>query len=144
MSAGIEQNGCMVRRSFLVAAIATAMGITGGPLVRAEEEDAPGVDERPQKGDLLVFSEGDRAGQPIRPEDLPCGGPPAHAWPMDPTTRVVRNGSRLNELLVLRLDPAEIDDDTRSRAIDGILAYSAVCSHAGCPVTEWVKARVIQ
>jgi Rieske Fe-S protein len=52
---------------------------------------------------------------------------------------VVRKGSRLNELLVVRLDPAELDDETRSRAADGIVAYSAICSHAGCPVTGWLK-----
>jgi Rieske Fe-S protein len=45
----------------------------------------------------------------------------------------------LNEVLVVRLDPAELDDETRARAADGIVAYSAVCSHAGCPVTGWVK-----
>jgi len=52
---------------------------------------------------------------------------------------VIRNGSRLNEVLVIRLDPAELDDETRAHAADGIVAYSAICSHAGCPVTAWVK-----
>jgi rieske iron-sulfur protein len=37
------------------------------------------------------------------------------------------------------LDPAELDDETRSHAADGIVAYSAICAHAGCPVTAWVK-----
>ena len=52
---------------------------------------------------------------------------------------MIRNGSRLNEVLVVRLDPAELDDETRSRAADGIVAYSVICSHAGCPVTGWLK-----
>jgi rieske iron-sulfur protein len=52
---------------------------------------------------------------------------------------VIRNGSRLNELLVVRLDSVELDDETRSHAADGIVAYSAICAHAGCPVTGWVK-----
>lgn len=132
------RDGCIARRSLLIAAFTAGVGIGSGPSARAEDDDAPGADERPQKGDLLVFSEGDRAGEPIRSDDLPCGGPPVHAWPMDPTSRVVRSGSRLNEVLVLRLDTGEIDDETRRRAVDGILAYSAICSHAGCPVTEWV------
>jgi Rieske Fe-S protein len=45
----------------------------------------------------------------------------------------------LNEVLVIRLDPAELDDETRAHAADGIVAYSAICAHAGCPVTAWVK-----
>jgi rieske iron-sulfur protein len=61
------------------------------------------------------------------------------AWPKDPKTSVIRKGSRLNEVLVIRLDPAELDDETRAHAADGIVAYSAICSHAGCPVTAWVK-----
>ena len=105
----------------------------------AADEDQPGSDERPQKADVLVFSEGEHAGEVIKPQDLKLGGPPVHAWPRDSKTSVVRKGSRLNELLVVRLDPAELDDDTRSRAADGIVAYSAICSHAGCPVTAWVK-----
>jgi len=103
------------------------------------EEDQPGSDERPQKADVLVFSEGEHAGEVIKPQDLKLGGPPVQAWPRDSKTSVVRKGSRLNEVLVIRLDPAELDDETRAYAAEGIVAYSAICSHAGCPVTGWLK-----
>jgi Rieske Fe-S protein len=105
----------------------------------AAGEDQPGSDERPQKADVLVLSEGEHAGKIIEPQDLELGGPPLRAWPKDPKTSVIRNGSRLNEILVVRLDPAELDDETRARSADGIVAYSAICSHAGCPVTAWMK-----
>jgi rieske iron-sulfur protein len=62
------------------------------------------------------------------------------AWPQDPDNAVVRDGSRLNEILVVRLASGELDDPTTARAADGIVAYSAVCTHAGCPVTAWMKA----
>ncbi len=126
------------RRTLLLTALATGayMASSGSA---AAEEDQPGSDERPQKADALVFSEGEHAGEVIKPQDLKLGGPPVHAWPRDPKTSVVRKGSRLNELLVVRLDPVELDDETRSRAADGIVAYSAICSHAGCPVTGWLK-----
>ena len=127
------------RRSVLVMALATA-GCAIGLDPAVAGEDQPGSDERPQQADLLVFSEGDRAGEVIRPSDLNLGGPPARAWPKDPRTGVVRDGSRLNEVLVIKLDPNDLDDDTRARAADGIVAYSAICAHAGCPVTAWVKA----
>jgi hypothetical protein len=106
----------------------------------AAQEDQPGGDERPQKGDLLVLSEGDRQGEVVRPGDLTLGGPPVHAWPQDPKSSVIRKGPRLNEILVIKLDPGELDEETRSRSADGIVAYSVICTHAGFPVSEWVKA----
>ncbi|WP_035967619.1 QcrA and Rieske domain-containing protein [Bradyrhizobium sp. YR681] len=129
------------RRTLLLGALATTACL--GCSARAHAgEDPPGSDERPQKGDLLVFSEGDQEGKPVTLADLPAGGPPVHAWPKDPKTSVVRSASRLNEILIIRLDPSELDEQTRARSVDGIIAYSAICSHAGCPVTAWVKSDV--
>ena len=126
------------RRTLLLGALATTACLGCSAPARAGE-DPPGSDERPQKGDALVFSEGDSEGKLIKAADLQAGGPPIHAWPQDPKTSVVRSASRLNEILIIRLDPAELDEQTRARAVDGILAYSAICSHAGCPVTGWLK-----
>jgi Rieske Fe-S protein len=127
------------RRALLLTALATGacLASSGSSLA---EEDLPGSSERPQKADVLVFSEGDRAGEVIEPRDLTAGGPPVRAWPKDPQTSVVRKGSRLNEVLVVKLDPAEFDEETRSRAAGGVVAYSAICVHTGCPITAWVKA----
>lgn len=135
--AGTEQT----RRTLLLGALATTACLSCSTQVRADE-DPPGSDERPQKGDVLVFSEGDQEGKLVTPADLPAGGPPVHAWPKDPKTSVVRSASRLNEILMIRLDPAELDEQTRARAVDGIIAYSAICAHAGCPVTAWMKSDV--
>jgi len=128
----------MMRRALILTALATGACLAACKSAAAGE-DQPGSAERPQKADVLVLSEGEHAGKIIEPQDLKLGGPPVRAWPKDPKTSVVRNGSRLNELLVIRLDPAELDDETRSRAADGIVAYSVICPHAGCPVTAWVK-----
>jgi Rieske Fe-S protein len=127
------------RRKLMLTALAVGACIASSKSAVADE-DRPGSDERPQKADVLVFSEREHAGEIIKTQDLKLGGPPVRAWPMDPKTSVVRKGSRLNELLVVRLDPAELDDETRSRAVDGVVAYSAICAHAGCPVTAWMKA----
>jgi Rieske Fe-S protein len=135
--AGAEQT----RRMLLLGALATTACLGCSTLARAGE-DPPGSDERPQEGDVLVFSEGDHEGKLVTAADLPAGGPPVHAWPKDPKTSVVRNASRLNEILIVRLDPAEFDEKTRERAVDGIVAYSAICAHAGCSVTAWVKSDV--
>jgi Rieske Fe-S protein len=126
------------RRALILTALAAGACMAASKAAAAGE-DPPGSGERPQKADVLVLSEGEQAGKIIEPQDLKLGGPPLRAWPKDPKTSVIRNGSRLNELLVVRLDPADLDDETRSRAADGIVAYSAICSHAGCPVTGWLK-----
>jgi len=128
------------RRALLLTALAAGTYFAARQSVAEDQEDPPGSDERPHKGDVLVLSEGEQAGMVIKPSDLQLGAPPVHAWPKDPNTSVIRKGSRLNELLVIRLDASELDDDTRSRSAEGIVAYSAICTHAGCPVSEWVKA----
>ena len=60
------------------------------------------------------------------------------AWPLDPAGNVVRDGSRLNKVLLVRLDPAVLDAQTSQRAADGVVAYSAICPHTGCEVVNWV------
>src|SRR2546429_3763614 len=127
------------RRALILTALAIGSCLASSRSVVAEE-DAPGSNERPQKADVLVFSEGDHAGEVIKPQDLKAGGPPVRAWPKDPETSVVRKGSRLNEVLVVKFDPAELDEETRSRAAGGVVAYSVICVHTGCPITAWVKA----
>ena len=127
------------RRALILTAVATTACLASFQSAVAEDEQ-PGSNERPQKADVLVFAEGERAGEAIQPQDLTAGGPPVRAWPKDPRTSVVRKGSRLNEVLVVKLDPAELDEDTRSRAAGGVVAYSAICVHTGCPITAWIKA----
>jgi len=77
------------------------------------------------------------AAEPLRPDDLPLGGKPTMAWPMDAETHTVRSGSRLNKVLLLRLDPEGFDPETKEHAAEGVVAYSAVCTHTGCDVTNW-------
>jgi rieske iron-sulfur protein len=119
------------------AAIAAGLGLLVAPRAgRAqEEEDAKRL--RPQPHDVLIKI-GASAPAPLKPADLPQGGPQIFAWPMDPATRTVRDGSRLNRVLLVRLDPSGFDAATRGRAADGVVAYSAICPHAGCEVTKWL------
>jgi Rieske Fe-S protein len=60
---------------------------------------------------------------------------------MDPATNTVRSGSRLNKVLLLRLDPEGFDSDTKEHAADGVVAYSAICVHTGCDVSNWQPDR---
>jgi Rieske Fe-S protein len=99
--------------------------------------------ERPKAGDLLVYSWGEHEGAVIKPADLQVGGPPAVAWAFDPEKKVPRDGSRLNQVLLVRVDPAKLTQDAQARAADGVIAFSAICTHAQCTVTGWVEAKHI-
>lgn len=93
---------------------------------------------RPLAGDLLVRAVGTAENaEPLRPGDIVPAGPQLLAWAKDPASGTVRDGSRLNQILLLRLDPESLDAETLARAADGVLAYSATCTHAQCPVSEW-------
>jgi rieske iron-sulfur protein len=90
-----------------------------------------------RENDWLVFAYGERAGKRIVPEDLILGEPQVVVYPMDPASGAVRDDNRLNQTLLVRLDPAMLSEATSARAVGGIVAYSGVCSHTGCDVTEW-------
>src|SRR5262249_24828966 len=98
--------------------------------------------ERPKENDLLVSVERDTT-DALAPADVPIGGPPVLAWPMDPASNGVRKGSRLNKGLLVRLDPATLVGVTNERAAEGVVAYSAICPHAGCEVSVWVAEQQI-
>jgi rieske iron-sulfur protein len=126
------------RRAVLCGCLAA--GVAGLALsARAEDEEDPNRKARPKKGDLLVFLEGDHEGEVIKPGDLPKGGPSVMAWPYDPQKKVPRDGSRLNVVLLVRLDPAEIAETEAKYAVDGIVGFAATCTHQQCPVAEWLS-----
>jgi Rieske Fe-S protein len=129
------------RRSLLRACCALALG--RALRARADETTATPPPEAlapPQADDVLVFAFGARAGQPIAVGDLAAGAKQTVAFPMDAKTRVVRDGTRLNQLIVVRLATEALAAETRARSADGVVAYSGVCTHTGCDVTDWVAA----
>jgi rieske iron-sulfur protein len=123
------------RRAVLKCALALGTGL---PLLeaRAATDDDP-KKARPQEGDRFVYFSGDRKGEIIKPEDLPLGGPQVLAYPVHPPTSTVRNGSRLNQVILIRFEESELSDDTRANAAEGVIAYSAACTHQACPVSMW-------
>jgi rieske iron-sulfur protein len=125
------------RRALLKLAAGAGLGLLMADGVTAQDDPRRA---RPQTNDRFVFAGGDRKGQVITLADLPAGGPPLTAYPMDATTKVVRDDSRLNQVLLVRLDPNGLQGETRARAAEGIVAYSAVCTHTGCDIWDWQPA----
>lgn len=104
--------------------------------VRAEDPAAM----PPQPEDRLVFFTGAKKGQVVKVDDLVIDGPQVQVYPATPDG-IVRNQSRLNLVIVARFDPGALAEATRVRAADGVVGYSAVCTHQGCPVNMWSKDR---
>ena len=89
----------------------------------------------PQPGDLLVNLTGDRMDETITLDDLRVGEGPVLAYPKDPVSGIIRK-SRLNVLVATRLEPDKIQEDTLPLSADGVVAYSAICTHEGCIVSR--------
>ena len=106
------------RRQILTAGLVLG---TGSFLRAKEHQDAA----PPRPGDLLVKGS-DKTATPLTPADIKPGARPVMAWPLDPSDKTIRSASRLNRVLLVRLDP------------DKVLAFSAICTHAGCEVTDLV------
>jgi rieske iron-sulfur protein len=120
------------RRALLTAGVALGVGMAA----RGADAQADPTRERPKAGDLLV-KDGETTPSPLGPGDLATGAGQFMAWPMDPVAKIVRDGSRLNKVLLVRLDPSVLDAQTAQRAADGVVAYSAICPHTGCEVVNW-------
>jgi rieske iron-sulfur protein len=81
----------------------------------------------PQRGDVFV-AVSDATHRALRPGEIRAGAAPVLSWPMDRTTGLVRDGAPFNQMLLLCL-------------ADGVVAFSAVCTHAGCIVSAWIADR---
>jgi len=122
----------MNRRALLQSALVLGFGI--------RQDDQASV--RPREGDLLVKAD-DAAKTPLVPADIPLGAKHTLAWAMDPADRTVRSGSRLNQLLLVRLAPETLSAETAPRAAGGVLAYTAICTHNGCDIDDWLATEQI-
>lgn len=108
------------------------MGILG--IGRAQENSAA---IRPKAGDLLVRVD-DQKAIPLTSDDIPLAADQTMAWAMDPIDKTIRGGDRLNRILLVRFPVEQLSAETRSRAAEGVVAYTAICTHAGCEVTDWI------
>lgn len=93
---------------------------------------------RPKEGDMFVRIT-DSSMTPITVEELAIGATQTIAWPFDTIEKIVRNGSRLNQVLLLKLDPEKLNSETRARSANGVVAYTAICTHSGCEVDQWLS-----
>lgn len=104
------------------------------PIPAGAAQNAPGPP--PAEGDLLVRV-GDTSLIPLAPDDVPFDGRGLMVWAIAPKGNVVKSGT-INQIIVTRVNPSTLADATRALAADDVVAYSAICTHSGCEVDEFL------
>ncbi len=125
--------------------LGVALACLGPTRVRAQRRARGPERLRPQPGDGLVYAFGEHQGKKLLAEHVVRDAAPLLAYPVEASSGLVRDGSRLNQVLVVRIDPAALSSKAASRGAEGIVAYSAVCTHTGCDVSGWrgEKSRLV-
>ncbi|OUZ09503.1 ubiquinol-cytochrome C reductase [Aeromicrobium sp. PE09-221] len=147
---GIEESG-IGRRPLIRNSLLGALGAMGLPAIVMLR------DMGPLPGDTLahtVWEPGmrvvnDVSGQPLRPADIEVGqlvnGQPAIFYETDDEGHAVMHGHDvLNAkakaaVILVRMRPEDITpaEGRENWGIDGILCYSKICTHVGCPISLW-------
>jgi rieske iron-sulfur protein len=125
------------RRDVLKAALAigVAAPLTGEAMAQDAIKNA-----RPQDGDILIHDEDTpKAGEPVAASDVEIGAPPVIAVPRDRASGVLRDGSRLNRIALVRLKPEDMSATTRDLSAQGVVGFSSICTHEGCDVLNWLE-----
>jgi ubiquinol-cytochrome c reductase iron-sulfur subunit len=88
-------------------------------------------------------------GAPIKPEDMVVGqlvnGEPAVFFENDAEGEPLYEGVRLQQakakaaVIIVRMQPDDITPlpDRKNWGVEGILCYSKICTHVGCPISLW-------
>lgn len=136
MTRNTSQEQGIDRRAVLTAGcVAAACVLDVLPAVAGAESD------RPSKGDRLVVDDtGPNKGKTIAPDMLALGGRLVSALPADRATGIVRSASRFNKIVLLRLPVEELAEAVRLFTVEGVIAFSGICTHQSCAVTAWKDA----
>jgi rieske iron-sulfur protein len=136
------QNTDSKRRNFfkyLALAIPTVSLFTGNSATAAMKKKSPESKLPPQVGDRFTYHSKGLRGPMIKVSDLVELGKQVLVLPVDPKTGEVRDSSRYNQILIQKLSKESLSEETKRLSVDGVVAYSAICTHNGCPVTGWVE-----
>jgi ubiquinol-cytochrome c reductase iron-sulfur subunit len=147
INAGIAESG-FGRRPMIRNSLFGALGALALPTVFLMRDLGPlPHDQRKtvwKKGMRLV---NDVTGTPIKPSDLQVGqlvnGEPAIVYETDAEGERVLEGTALLQakskaaIIVVRMRPEDVQASKgrENWGVDGILCYSKICTHVGCPIS---------
>lgn len=148
-SEGVEQSR-FGRRKLIGGALAGALGFTLLPAVVlfADMGPWPTRSKREETIETTIWAEGvrivnDVTFTPIRPSDVEIG----QLINAQPENLQDYHGAQMAiekakcSLIVVRMDPAsiKIPETRQDWQVGGILAYSKICTHVGCPISLWER-----
>ncbi|MFV0406796.1 MAG: Rieske 2Fe-2S domain-containing protein [Propioniciclava sp.] len=147
LNAGIKDAG-VNRRSMIIGSLGGALGILAVPalVTLADMGPWPTRKMREETIERTIWAEGVRLVNdvnqlPLRPEDLEIGqlvnGEPENLFDLHGTERMIEKAKA--PIIVVRMDPntIKIPESRRDWQVGGILAYSKICTHVGCPISLW-------
>jgi rieske iron-sulfur protein len=92
----------------------------------------------PERGDTFVYADGPNKGKDVVLADIVVDAPPITVQAKD-ETGTVRESEKAT-ILFYRVSPDKIPDDIKGDTVDGLIAYSALCTHQGCLLSGWDAA----
>ena len=129
---GTDVDVCAVGRRNVLQGLAVSCCAVATGLVASDPAGAQ--TKRPEPGQRFAFMTGDKEGEVVTPDDVKVGDQPLLVYPMDAESGDVL-GSRANLLILMRVPEGDLDPSTEPHAAEGIVAYSAICTHEGCPIS---------
>lgn len=149
LNAGIEESG-FGRRPLIRNSLLGAVGALGLPAIVMLRDLGPlpyGHTNTVWKKGMRVVN--DVSGTPIKPSDLEVGqlvnAEPAILFETDSNGEKVLEGTAALQakskaaVIVVRMRPEDITPPKgrENWGINGILCYSKICTHVGCPISLW-------
>lgn len=123
--------GGIDRRRVLAVGAMTCLAPAMSPSIALAEGE-----ELPAEGDHLVSADGDAKAPPLTVDSVKVGGDIVTAIAVTPAG-VAKSDSRFAKLILFRFDPKDIDEAARPMTVDGVMAFSAICTHQGCELSAW-------
>ncbi|MBA8794374.1 ubiquinol-cytochrome c reductase iron-sulfur subunit [Friedmanniella endophytica] len=144
---GVEESQ-ITRRKTMGYALLGAIGVVAVPFVIFLADLGPIATKkvRARTIETTIWKAGvrlvnDVTFMPLKPEDIQIGqlvnGEPANLQDLEGVER--QQAMAKSPIIVVRMDPNDIKIPASRRdwQVNGILAYSKICTHVGCPISLW-------
>ena len=138
----------VTRRKALGRSLIGALGVLGLPLVAVFADLGPWPTKKVRQATIekTIWAEGvrlvhDITYEPIRAADLEIGqlvnGQPENLEELEGHHHQIEKAKA--SIIIVRMDPntIKIPESRRDWQVGGILCYSKICTHVGCPISLW-------